>query len=201
MKNFKRILIAILTLVAVSAPAEAQFRFGVKVGMDINSLKLTEFKQNFSTDNRVGFTGGVMTEFLIPGVGFGFDASLMYTSRAVKIEDYLKATTYTNSYIEIPIHLKYKLSLPAVSSIVAPYIFTGPSFAFLVSKQIIDDLKNKRTDVSWNIGLGVELFRHLQVGASYGFGITKAAEYVIPEISEAKTAKTKCWTITAAWLF
>lgn len=196
MKNFKRILIAILTLVAVSAPAEAQFRFGIKAGVDINSLNFSDIKQNFSTDNRAGFTGGIMTEFLIPGVGLGFDASLMYTSRATKILEISK----TNSYIELPINLKYKLSLPAISSIVSPYVFTGPSFAFLVSKQDAEAAwKNKKVDVTWNIGLGLELFRHLQVGAGYGFGINKAVEWL--GVEEASTGKTRCWTITAAWLF
>jgi hypothetical protein len=83
-------------------------------------------------------------------------------------------------------------------------VFTGPDFAFLTSKTAINEAwKNKSVNVSWNVGLGVQLFSHLQVGASYGFGITKAAEKIanVGDSNVQIEGKNNYWTVTAAWLF
>ena len=87
-----------------------------------------------------------------------------------------------------------------MSKILAPYIFTGPSIAFLASKQdAAAVLEKKKCDVAWNFGVGVQLFQHLQIGASYGLGITKAVKYV--QDAAGIDGKNNYWTVTAAWLF
>jgi hypothetical protein len=57
--------------------------------------------------------------------------------------------------------------------------------------------------VAWNVGLGVELFSHLQVGASYGFGINNVInKYEVLGINaEPIKANNNYWTISAAYLF
>ena len=60
---------------------------------------------------------------------------------------------------------------------------------------------NKKTDIAWNFGLGLQLFTHLQVVASYGLGMTKAVETMSSYQGEKIDGKNKYWTITAAWLF
>ena len=107
-----------------------------------------------------------------------------------------------SDYIEIPVNLKYKIGLPVVGSIITPYIFTGPSFAFLTSKKIVNDMQNKKCDVAWNFGLGLEFIKHLQIGASYGLGMTKALQTIHATGDNAGIeGKNRYWTVTAAWLF
>ena len=170
----------------------------------------------FNSDNRAGFTGGLMMEVNVPLVGIAFDLSVMYVHRlnnnSLKAgasdspdqSSMLTADSYIKrDYIEIPLNFKYKIGLPIVGKVVSPYLFTGPSFAFLASKRHINEAyKNKAFDVAWNFGVGLQLFTHLQVGASYGLGITKTVEKVSsitagPEI----TGRNNYWTVTAAWLF
>ena len=168
MNNFKRVLLIAVAVVLMGATASAGgFRWGVKAGMALNSVHFDEsaWDDVKNTDNRAGFTGGLMCEFTIPVIGLGVDASLMYMHRSDKFGTESK----NRDYIELPINLKYKFALPLISKVVTPYLFTGPSFAVLAGKTDIEEgLKNKRCDVAWNLGLGVELFNHLQVGASYG---------------------------------
>lgn len=203
MKNLKRVLLAAIAVVMISTTASAGgFRWGIKAGVALNSLHFNEEILNDvkSTDNQAGFTGGLMCEFTVPVVNIGVDASVMYMHRADKYDN----EELNRDYIEIPINLKYKIGLPVVNNIVTPYIFTGPSFAFLTGKTEINDfVKSKRCDVAWNVGVGVELFRHLQVGASYGFGITKALEVTGNKDSAAAgiEGKNRYWTVTAAYLF
>lgn len=203
MKNFKRMLIALaVVLMSVSASAGG-FKWGVKAGVALNNIHFSgeELKDDIlNTDNHAGFTGGLMVEFTVPVINLGFDASLMYVHREA-IEN--GTEKMNRDYIEIPVNLKYKLSLPLVSNVLTPYLFTGPSFAFKTGKsEITDFVKSKKCDIAWNIGLGLELVKHLQIGASYGFGITKALDFVGKDVNAAGIeGKNKYWTVTAAYLF
>ena len=207
MKLLKGLLTLVLAAtVSLSAAAGDIFRFGPRIGTDV-----------FNADNRAGFTGGLMMEVNVPLINLGFDLSVMYVHR-VNANSLKSGISDTNpdqlemlgndnyrkrDYIEIPLNVKYKFGLPVVGKIVSPYIFTGPSFAFLASKKAINAAyENKSFDVSWNVGAGVQLFNHLQVGASYGFGITKTVSK-ISNLSQGATidGKNNYWTITAAWLF
>ena len=202
-----RLLLAAIVLAACSFSASAGeiFRFGPRIGTEVNSMRLNS--DVFNSDNRAGFTGGLMMEVNVPLVGIAFDLSVMYVHRlnnnSLKAgasdspdqNSMLTADSYIKrDYIEIPLNFKYKIGLPIVGKVVSPYLFTGPSFAFLASKRHIN--------VAWYFGVGLQLFTHLQVGASYGLGITKTVEKVSsitagPEI----TGRNNYWTVTAAWLF
>ena len=148
MKALKRVLLALVMVVMTASVASAQFRIGPRLGVEVNSLKFNE--DVFNSDNRAGFTGGLMAEFNIPVVNLAFDASVMYVRRVKDInfknEDGVKSNS---DYIEIPINFKWKIGLPVVGKIVTPYVFTGPSFAFLTSKRAISEaFSNKKTDIA-----------------------------------------------------
>lgn len=202
MKRFWALALAL----AVIMPAMAQFRFGVRAGLNVNSLHFN--KEIFDENNRAGFTGGVMAEFTVPIIGVGADLGVMYVRRNLQFMQTLadKTTEVQNlnsDYIEIPLNIKYKIGIPAISSILKPYIFTGPSFAFLTSKKHIENFVHDKTcDIAWNFGLGLEFFNHLQVGASYGLGMTKAFQAVnLAGDAAGIEGKNRYWTVTAAWLF
>ena len=219
MKSIKRIVAVAIACIAIAVPASAQLAFGLKAGAKINDLKFN--KEILDVSNRAGFTGGLMAEFNIPVLGLGLDASLMYVYAPAneeypKIESWsdLTGLDFSSSYLEIPINLKYKLSLPALGNVVTPYAFTGPSFSFLLNTSDMDGtisqyFERNRVDVAWNLGLGVELFNHLQVGASYGWGMNKllnnVEEYsgVLGEeyLKYLGEGKKNCWTVTAAYIF
>lgn len=194
-KRFMAIAIALMVMM----PAMAQFKIGPRLGVDINSLHFN--KDVFQEDNRAGFTGGLQAEFMIPGLGFGFDASVMYVRRSATFTDNQR-TEVNADYIEIPVNLKYKLGLPLLSRILKPYVFTGPSFSFLTSRRFFSDFVNKKSDTAWNFGFGVELINHLQLSASYAVGMSKALDVFHLSNEDANiNGKNRYWTVTAAWLF
>lgn len=207
----KRILIALVMLVGLAGAASAQFAIGPRLGMEVNSMRFN--KDVFDSDNRAGFTGGLQVEFTVPIINLGFDASVMYVHRKVQgladindSKEIIGTLTDKNfrsrDYIEIPVNLKYKLNLPLIGKVLVPYAFTGPSFAFLCSKQAINEAyKNKRVDIAWNFGIGLQFFSHLQIGASYGLGMTNLVEKVSSYEGTVIDGKNNYWTVTAAWLF
>ncbi len=201
MKAIKRILLAIVAVVAVAGTANAQFKFGPRVGINVNSMHFNE--KVYDGDNRSGWTAGLEGELTIPVIGLGLDASFMYVRRTMEYtnEDNVLNTRHSD-YFEIPVNLKWKIGIPVIGKIIKPYIFTGPSFAFMTSKRAINEaFKYKSVDTSWNFGLGLEFFSHLQVSAHYGFGLNNAIETVSNIDAEPIDGKTHCWTVTAAWLF
>lgn len=204
MKRLKIIAIVAILTAAFSIPAQAGgFHFGVKLGMDVSQLHFN--KDIFDSDNRAGFTGGLMCEFTAPLIGVGFDLSAMYVRRNTRFLSEMdnENLSVNRDYIEIPLNLKYKLSIPAIERIIRPFVTTGPSVAFLTSRKAVNSfLKNKSCDVAWNFGFGVELFSKVQIAASYGLGLTKSLEAVgVMDNGVDIDGKNRYWTVTAAYLF
>lgn len=210
MKKFYCILIVAVACVAMATPASAGLRFGIKAGVAVNSIKFESdsWQDTFTSSNRAGFTGGLMTEFTVPVLGLGFDASVMYMHRGNTVPQTVQEYTHLDAsrdYIDIPINLKWKFNIPVVQKVLKPYITTGPSFAFLVSKNDFKDfVKQQKCDFSWNFGFGVEVLSKVQVGASYGFSLNNTMEstkIINSEDIKPIEGKNKYWTITAAYLF
>ena len=212
MRKLKSVFAAVALFAAVfvagtqSVSAGSPLRFGVKAGVAINELKFNE--NAFSSSNRAGFTGGVMLQFIAPIINIGCDASVMYTHRQNRINfteegEATSGMTVNSDYIEVPINFRWNIGLPIVGKFVMPYIFTGPDFSFLLSNKNVKNAWNNRTfDLGWNFGLGLRFFDHLEVGASYGLGITNAASADNAMYGKNLVdGKNRFWTVTAAWLF
>lgn len=212
MNQMKKISILLLVAVLGAFGAQAQIRFGIKAGANFNKIHFSDVESSFQPDNSCGWNAGVMTEFTVPIVGLCFDASLLYSrmNNAIssdfnkEVADALDSDmSYGKNFLEIPINIKYKFGIPVIGSIIKPFIYTGPSFAFKLDKSIMD----KTFQCAWNIGIGVELIKHLQISGSYGFGINNVAKEVLknaaPDFANVEKIKAKnnYWTVSAAWLF
>lgn len=198
MKNLSKIIIIAAIAIFATSTVQAQVRFSLKGGVTINELKWD--KDIFSSDNRMGFTGGLMLEIGMPIVGLGIDASVLYTHRENEL--YLEGEKLKRDFLDIPVNAKYKLQIPVLSKVIAPFVTTGPDFALLLSDKDKGDFKARKWNISWNVGFGAELFRKLQIHANYGIGISKAFEYIGKEVdSQTVDGKDRYWTITAAYMF
>ena len=95
MKTFKRLLLAVVAIIAVAGTANAQFKFGPRVGINVNSMHFNE--SVFKSDNRTGFTAGLEAEFTVPVIGVGLDASLMYVRRNLEMTAFRPQNTVITS--------------------------------------------------------------------------------------------------------
>ena len=196
--------VALVAAMFLAIPANAQFKFGPKVGINTSTLSLGgDLSKTFKSENISGFTGGLMAEFTVPIIGIGLDASVMYTRKGSTLKEVTTGISKDQhaDYVEIPINLKYKFSLPVVGSVLAPFVYAGPSFGFKVGDNFEDQYKDKSFETAINVGIGVELFNHLQVAGQYGWGLGKAMEIDNNYLNTALNGKSRAWTITAAYLF
>jgi len=194
----KNIIATVLLIIFTAMPAMSQVKFGIRYGMTINKLKFD--REIINSDNRVGHTAGLVLDLNIPVIGLGVEASAMYTHRENRIMD--DTQVYKRHFIDIPIYARYRLALPAVEKIVAPYVFTGPNISILFKEKVPTNIDNSKTSLSWDVGAGVDLFSHLRVAASYSIGMSKAMEYVNKEYTGGTViGKDRLWTVSAAYMF
>jgi len=195
----KNIVLALL-VVASMLPAAAQVRLGLRAGLTVGELRFD--RDVINSDNRVGYTGGLLLDLNIPVVGLGAEVSVMYTHRNDRYRLSHDNVVFKRHYIDIPLYARYRLSLPSIGHVFAPYIYTGPCFSVLFSENAPSNYDNSRTFLSWDVGAGADLFNHLRLSATYGLGISKALEYIDREYTGDRIhGKDKHWTINAAWLF
>lgn len=193
----KKLLIVILVM-ATALPMAAQVRLGLRGGITVGKLHFD--RDVLSSDNRVGYTGGLVLDLNIPVVGLGIEASAMYTRRNNRLTD--GNVIYKRHYLEFPIYARYRLTIPGVDRFFAPYVFTGPNFGVLFNENNDDYYKGRKTYLSWDAGVGADLFRHLRLSAAYGLGITKAMSYINSEYNGDKVnGRDRHWTLSAAWIF
>ncbi len=206
MKKLFFALIAAL-MIGGATTASAQINFGVVGGLNVSKLSYDR-STLFDSENRAGWFIGPKMWVKVPIVGLGINAALEYNQRRlygeVKNSDgtISKADYYKS--IEIPINVRYSIGLASLASI---YAETGPQFGFTVGNKTPSEIvKFKSSNVTWNVGLGVRLVNHLEIGAAYNIALSNFGDIHIPVISEVtKNAKsdfkTNSWQISAAYIF
>ena len=203
-------LLAFLCLFA-SMPAAAQFNFGIKGGVNLSerpTLNIEEFKSNIK--GSTGWYVGPTAKFIIPVVGLGFEANVLYSQTNIEIEGQNMQT----QSIDVPLYLRYELSLPVMNKYVEPFIAIGPQFGWNIGEKSITlenvaDLASceyniKDSNISLNLGLGVILFDHLQIHGNYNLALGKTADItgtVLNLRKEITEVKTNTWQVSLAYIF
>lgn len=205
MNNTRKMVRLVLTafLLFMIGQANAQLRLGVKGGLNISSVHFSS--DVLKSDNVTGFQVGPMIEGALPLVGVGFDAAILYAQKGLETQTVGGGkTTLKNDYIDVPVNLKWKLGLPVVKV----YLAAGPYVGFRVGGNkiweipgsMVDQVKTKNFSAGLNFGAGVELISHLQVGLTYGLGLTDNYSVETPSLTK-KDGKNRGWSVTAAILF
>ena len=197
----KKIFTLVTLVVALFAAntANAQLKFGLKGGLNITNMSFDKDVANQS--NQEGFFVGPTVKFSIPVVGLGFDLAALYDQRDAKIDD----TTVSQRSINIPLNLRYNIGLGDLASV---YLAAGPQFGFNVGSKnigIVDEVSNfkfKDSNLSVNLGAGVNLISHLEIGFCYNIACGKTGEFEeLKGVTDAVKAKNNSWQISAAYYF
>lgn len=205
-KLFTLIVLVAATYFAV--PANAQLKFGIKGGLNITDMSLSN--DVFETSNRTGFFIGPTIKFTLPIVGLGIDASALYDQREGEVnveadDNTLVSTRLKQKSINIPINLRYDIGL---GSLAAVYLAAGPQFGFNVGDKnhsLFKDVAEWRlnsSNFSVNVGAGVMLLSHLQFGANYNIVCGKTGEItVLDGAKSVLRGRSNTWQISAAYYF
>lgn len=189
-KIFSTLVIMVCLLLAV--PAQAQVKFGLKGGLDVSKL------DNKVGDNTTGFFVGPMVDVTLPIIGLGIDVAALYSQSGLDVNN--KNSEKLKS-IEIPVNLKWTLGL---GSTLGVYVAAGPQFGFSINdgwKQLMEE--SNKSFVSVNVGAGLKLLRHLQVGVNYNIGASKLGDMIV-ESSDGNlrsSIRKNSWQVSLAYMF
>lgn len=199
---------------ATAMPSKAQIKFGLKGGLNITDMSMDS--KVLDASNRTGFFIGPSVKFTLPVVGLGIDASAVYDQRESKLKasaenslgtDY-SSTTIKQQSINIPINVRYTFGLGDLAGI---YLAAGPQFGFNVGDKNVNmmdvaNYKFKSANFSVNVGLGVTIIKHLEIGATYNIACGKTGEATWKGVAEKVAenigeGKSNAWQISAAYYF
>ncbi|MBS7322995.1 MAG: porin family protein [Bacteroidaceae bacterium] len=189
-KNILSLAVIIAALV-FALPSQAQVKFGVKAGLNVNDFNVKNLPMVIDKKNRNGFFAGVTADVTIPLAGLGADASLLYDNRCIGIgghemdlDDNEAINEYTTThktfhYISLPINVKYTVGLSSLASV---YLATGPQFSWNIGDRhwtlgdIDEGWELKKSQLSWNVGCGATVLSHVRVGYNYNIALGNTAE-------------------------
>ena len=198
-KIFTTVVFMAALLVAI--PAKAGVNFGIKGGYNITNFSLSNLSDNVAKDNQQGFFIGPSLKIGIPVLPVGFEVAALYDQRDAKLE----GEKISQKSINIPINVRYELGLGDMAGI---YVAAGPQFGFNIGDKKFsfsnaNDYNMKDSNLSLNLGAGIRLVSHLEIGFNYNIALGKTGEF--NEVDGVKNlvgnGKANSWQISAAYYF
>lgn len=211
----KKYLSALLFAVALlfSAQAHAQFKLGLKGGLNVSKFSFDETV--FDSSNRAGWFIGPTAKFTLPLVGLSMDVSALYNQMSSKIQNVSVSSgeyTVKRQTIEVPVNLRLGFGLGSAAGV---FVFAGPQFGFNVGDDTFnwkssDSYENtfqlKKSTLSVNVGGGVTLNSHLQLTANYNIACGNTADATLKSTIDntydtISEGKANSWQISIGYFF
>lgn len=190
-------LIAVICLIAVAVNAqEKPVTFGVKAGVNLSNVN-GDINEN---DAKFGFTAGVSLDYafnpnvyLLTGLDFSMKGFKVSDITVQGVSESITGDLKLNlSYIQLPIHIGYKLDVAENTKVVfhaGPYLAYGvngkwkaeaggekESANAFTNDAIENDVpKLKRFDFGLGLGVGAE-FGKIGVNLGYDFGLVNVVD-------------------------
>ena len=198
--------IAITVCLLASAPAFAQLNFGVKAGMNLSSKP----RSIDDAKGKTGFFIGPTAKLMLPIVGLGIEGNLLYSQSSSELD----GDEITRRSIEVPIYLRYELSLPVVNKFLEPFVAVGPQFGWTMGDgeetwgETADEIvkwEYKKSNLSLNLGAGATVLNHIQLHINYNIALGNTGELKADPTSAGwdyiKGSKVNTWQVSAAYIF
>jgi len=181
-----RKLIVLLVMICASGFVFGQnLQYGIKTGLSFASQSIDD--PNIISKNSVStyFITGYVEKPLKHS--FYFEAGLGIAGKGVTTFDNSQTSTYQLTYLDIPLDLLYKFSIPALGKL---YVGAGPYISAGLSGNVQYENTNnstglaieygkdndyKRIDAGANFAAGFELNNHLTFNTNYSLGLNNIA--------------------------
>lgn len=192
MKKITCMAIMVMALF-VAVPAQAQFSWGIKGGVnlvsnDLSAMKGMSGKDIANLDNYTGFFIGPKMEVRIPILGLGVEAAALYSQKGMTIGD---GETFKQNGFQVPLSVKYGIGIGNIANV---FIAAGPEFGFNMGQtsKVINDIVISqdgsatgdikayvldKSTLSINVGVGATLLNHLQVAVNYNIPWGRTADF------------------------
>ena len=189
MNNFLKLFTVCFLLLSALA-IQAQTTFGIRGGVNLASVSISDDGEDFSYDRTVGITIAMLAEMGM-SESFSIQPELHYIQKGFGVDIDFLGYTISNeaklNYLELPIHAKYKFGSGGVGG----YLLAGPTLGYALSgtvescengicdKESIEfdeDDGFKRFEIGMSIGAGVTINQNIIIDVRYTMGLTNLNE-------------------------
>ena len=211
----KKYLLSFGLLVACALNANAGIEYGVTAGYNLTSMKLDRSTLTSTIQGKNGsgwYIGPKVNIDLI--MGLSLEAAGVYNQREYKFANVAGVSlTETAKSLDFPINAKFTFPVAAVGV----YVSTGPQFSFALGNKefSLSNLfsakngyfKRENLTTTWNVGAGVRLMKHLEVGLSYNMPLGKTGSAVLNTVgvpqghTEVPEYKANTFSVQASYYF
>jgi hypothetical protein len=176
----KKIILSVVTILSVSLASQAQFKVGIKAGINDNEqrIKVTE-GSIYGGDKFKGYHAGLVGDLNL-GSNFYLQPQLLFSRKgAVHLSSVgAKDTKVKLNYVEMPVNLLYKIDLPfgkvfAGTGVTLSYAVGGKQEQDGVTTKLFHHSGNtwRREDVALNFTAGFEFNNGIFVSANSQKGL------------------------------
>lgn len=199
------LLFSTLLLTCTISLGQTTSRWGITAGANLNEV---HFKQHdiVPSTRMVGPQLGVTSEMNFSGIGFGVEASALYTLKQGKVNYGARPMwaavgagkeTVSMHYLDVPLHLKFKYNrLGGLETTIMPMIYVGPQFSFLVASNHHELNIYPPVNVYLDMGVGCELLERVQLRGGYNFSIGQSFH---TKLLDDNVAKNRTWYVNLTY--
>lgn len=171
----KKTVLFLGLLLGLAGAAQAQARFGLKMGASVTGL--VGDNVSASAKYTVGFHAGIIANFASSDA-FSVQPELLFSQKGYKVESAGKTLNYNLNYIDVPVMFRFNVTKLTLE--------IGPQLGLLASASVSNGTQSvtisntfSQADFGYALGLGLPLTDDLQLGLRYNGGITSAFKPVV----------------------
>jgi hypothetical protein len=191
--------------------AQLGIKAGVNMANEIKSYNQQAISAGFDSKNLTGYQIGLVYQAMPKKSGLGCEFGALLSQKGSTYIDNTDQTAIHEgykelNYLEIPFDLRYRISLGFIGVYGTAGIYGG----YALSGKTVDETANtthnesfqtfiNHADYGYNFGAGLELFRKIQLGATWSNGL-KNTESNIGLVIPTKSTN-KVFSVNMVYLF
>lgn len=179
--------------------ANAQSGFGIKAGLNFNSMSDVSISNLPSTVNeKTGFHFGVLYKLKLP-LGLALQPELLYTQKSSTISGAGFAEKIDNKvgYLQLPVNLQWGIDLV----LFRPFVAVAPYIGYAVTtKTSIEDFDYKKLQYGVGCGVGLEIWK-LQITGKYNWDMGEVGSGSLKDKRVVDFGKNKGFELSLAVIF
>ncbi len=186
-------------------------QFGLRGGLNVATMTMTEGNVNVPSDAKVNWHVGAIVDIPLMQSLY-IQTGLYLQNKGCKMVWEKSEYTANPMYLEIPVLASYRYTFSDAAQL---QFNVGPYFAYGIGGKAKTSYRNelrepdeedlfgdngplKRFDCGLQIGLGFTFIKHIYVGAAYEMGFTNICE---PEKSDCDKVKNHNWMFSVGYTF
>lgn len=213
MKNNKQILFIIVFFITTSSIyGQLGLKGGVNLASEVNSL--SQLASDIKSQQFTGYQIGLVYQAMPKKSGLGVEIGALISQKgstfkidSINVGDIFNEGYRELNYLEVPLNLRYRLSV----GFIGIYGFAGVYGGYALSGNTVSETQNsttpetfqnfmERVDYGYNFGVGIELFKKIQLGGTISQGI-KSTTLSSTSLPQFTTTTNKVLSVNLVYMF